>query len=73
MPGIRWAVCLLILLALSGCSGAGQRSVFAIERTGVYHRGGCPPVHMARTIRVTKEEAKARHLKPCPVCRPDLL
>ena len=68
-----WAICLLILVSLTGCSRSGRIEVFAIERTGTFHRGGCPPVSMARTLLCTREEAVGRHLKPCPACRPDLL
>jgi hypothetical protein len=69
----RWAVCLFVFIMLSGCSGTVHKEVFAIERTATYHRSKCPPVHMARTLLMTLDEAKALHLKPCPVCKPDLL
>jgi hypothetical protein len=69
----RWAVCLFVFIVLSGCSGTGDKGVLAIERTGTYHRSECPPVHMARTLLMTLDEAKALHLKRCPVCKPDLL
>ncbi len=71
MQCARWAVCLFVLIVQSGCSGAGHKEVFAIERTGTYHRSECPPVHMARTLLMSLQEARALHLKPCPVCKPD--
>jgi len=63
--------CLFTIVVINGCSGTSRHEVFGIERTGTYHRGGCPPVHMAKTVMMTREEARARHLKPCPVCKPD--
>jgi hypothetical protein len=73
MHCVRCAVCLFVFILLSGCSGTGYKEVLAIERTGTYHRSECPPVHMARTLLMSPDEAKALHLKPCPVCKPDLL
>lgn len=62
---------LLALGSLLGCSSVKTNEVFAIKRTGVYHRIECPPVHMAKAVPMSVEEAKSEHLKPCPVCRPD--
>jgi len=64
---------LLGLAILLGCSTVNSKEVFAIEKTGVYHRAECPPVHMAKAVAMSIEQAKTEHLKPCPVCKPDLL
>jgi methylphosphotriester-DNA--protein-cysteine methyltransferase len=72
MPLARWFI-LLAIASLSGCSSVNSNEVFAIKKTGVYHRSECPPVHMAKAVPMSVEQAKSEHLKPCPVCKPDLL
>ena len=64
---------LSLLLLFSACSRGNGKEVVAIEKTGTYHRAFCPPVNMAKTKLMTVAEAKAEHLKPCPVCKPDTL
>ncbi|HUI65026.1 MAG TPA: hypothetical protein VL126_09305 [Bacteroidota bacterium] len=69
---IARSLALLGLASLLGCSNVNSKEVFAIEKTGVYHRAECPPVHMAKAVPMSLEQARAEHLKPCPVCKPDL-
>ena len=60
-----------LVTALSGCSAGSHGEVLAIEKTGTYHRPGCPLVNMAKTTPMSVAEAKAEKLKPCPGCKPD--
>ena len=54
----------------TGCSAGPEREVLAITWTKTYHTRECPPVHMAKTVRMTAARAEALHYAPCPVCRP---
>ena len=47
-----------------------ENEVVVIEKTNSYHRDTCARVHMARTKNASLDEAAARHLKPCPYCKP---
>jgi methylphosphotriester-DNA--protein-cysteine methyltransferase len=62
---------LLTLTGAAGCSTQTARYVVVIEKTQTYHRPDCRLVQMAKTTRMTLREAKAEHLKPCPLCKPD--
>jgi methylphosphotriester-DNA--protein-cysteine methyltransferase len=64
---------LSIPILLSACTGGNNNKVVAIEKTGTYHREICSPVNMAKTKLMTVAEAKADHLRPCTVCKPDSL
>lgn len=62
---------LLLPVAIYGCSEANVKEVVVIENTNVYHRPDCVLVRMAKTETMTLTRAKAEHLKPCPLCKPD--
>ena len=62
---------LLTVTGAAGCSAQTGRYVVVIEKTQTYHRPDCRLVQMAKTTRMTLREAKAEHLKPCPLCKPD--
>ena len=62
---------LCMLVVNPGCSSERKTTVIAIEKTGSYHRPECPPVHMAKTKEMTRDEATAMKLTPCKVCKPD--
>lgn len=66
-----WLLACLLSIASAGCGATHEREVMVIEKTGMYHREDCAPVHMAKTEAMPLSEAKARHFKPCPVCTPD--
>ena len=55
---------------MCGCQSSGPAEVLAIEKTRMYHRKTCPPVHMARTVSMTISQARALHYSPCPICKP---
>jgi len=68
----------LILLAILtlpvtffGCTGENTKKVVVIENTNIYHRPDCRLVRMAKTETMTLAQAKADHLRPCPLCEPD--
>jgi len=71
-PNVLIAILVLPLLFVA-CSGGNEKEVVAIEKTGTYHRPGCPLVNMAKTTLMTVAEARADHLKPCPECKPDTI
>jgi methylphosphotriester-DNA--protein-cysteine methyltransferase len=62
-----------VLMALPGCSSGQGEEVIAIEKTGMYHRPGCPLVSMAKTKTMSTSQAKTNRLKPCPRCKPDII
>lgn len=66
-------VCVLLGVLFSACTSKSSKEVYAIEKTGTYHREVCPPVNMANAKEMTVAEAKAEHLQPCRVCKPDTL
>lgn len=69
LRGLLTVSCMLI--GFAGCGSAHGREVMVIGKTRTYHRQECAPVHMAKAEEMTVSEAKARHFKPCPVCKPD--
>jgi methylphosphotriester-DNA--protein-cysteine methyltransferase len=66
-------VVFFLLAALPGCSEGHGEEVIAIEKTGSYHRPGCPLANMAKTKAMSTSQAKANRLKPCPRCKPDTI
>jgi hypothetical protein len=71
----RTIIFLLLLvppIGLYGCSGA-KSNIVVIEKTGTYHRPDCALVKMAKTVTMTVAQARADHLVPCPVCKPDTI
>jgi len=55
-----------------GCSShLKPHEVLVIKKTNTYHREGCPPTKMAKTVVMTAAEAKAENYKPCTGCKPD--
>lgn len=75
MIGMKRIGAFLLLAPLAvggfGCGTTHGREVVAIPKTKTYHRAVCPPVHMARTLVVTVEEAHSMKLRPCLLCQPD--
>ncbi len=59
------------LLLFAGCASRDRTHVLEIERTWSYHTPQCTRVFMARTTEITREQARALHLHPCPYCKPD--
>lgn len=66
-------IVLILLMALTGCTGANSKEVVVAEKSEFYHRPDCALVKMAKTISMTVAQARAEHLKPCPACKPDTL
>jgi methylphosphotriester-DNA--protein-cysteine methyltransferase len=62
-------MCLLAMLP--SCNGGSARTVVVVEKTKSYHRRTCPKLNMAQASAMGMEGAMARHLKPCPYCKPD--
>ena len=60
-----------LMIGAAGCGATHSHEVMAIEKTKMYHREECPPVHMAKAEEMTVSEARARKFKPCPICNPD--
>jgi len=61
---------ILALALLAGCSPPRTRAVVAVLKTRSYHTAECPKVAMARTVRLSLEEAGDLRLNACPGCRP---
>jgi methylphosphotriester-DNA--protein-cysteine methyltransferase len=66
-------IVLVLVCLLAACSSKPRTEVVGIEKTGMYHRPGCPLTNMAKTKLMTLAVAKAEHLKPCPLCKPDTI
>jgi uncharacterized lipoprotein YmbA len=60
----------LALTLLAGCAAPRTRAVVAVLKTRSYHTAECPKVAMARTVRLSLEEARELRLNACPGCRP---
>lgn len=77
MAGVHQIRNLMVVSLLAAqswhCGGVEGTEVIAIEKTKTYHRDGCPPVHMAKTLTMSLKEAKEEKLTPCPLCQPDRL
>ncbi len=63
-------ICVILLLAGSGCSANHKDEVVVILKTKSYHTDECPRVNMANAQVLTIAEAKALDCKPCPGCKP---
>lgn len=62
---------LLFLTAFFSCASKPGKPVVVIEKTKSYHTEKCSRVFMAKTQEMSREEAMARHIVPCPYCKPD--
>lgn len=60
-----------LLAMLTSCNESPARSVVVVEKTKSYHREGCPKLNMPETTTMSIDSATARHLRPCPYCKPD--
>lgn len=67
-----WSKTLLLILfiAFISCGSKPAKIVVVIEKTKSYHTRDCSRVFMAKTKEMTREEAKAKKLTPCPYCKP---
>ncbi len=67
------AASILVLgpLLIAGCGAEDHSRLVEIAKTWSYHTPQCSRVFMARTTEVTKAQALALGLHPCPLCKPD--
>ena len=66
-----WIVVAASVFIVAASVSSTRGTVVAIAKTSSYHRPECFRVHMAKTERLTKEEARQKNLKPCPTCNPE--
>lgn len=57
--------------SVSSSFSSAQEIVYVTQTGKRYHRATCPHIQGHTTIRLTRKQAKERHLTPCLTCQPD--
>ncbi|MBI1805948.1 MAG: hypothetical protein HYR76_02715 [Ignavibacteria bacterium] len=67
---MKWSIGLTSVVIIVGCGGGAEKNVVVIEKTKSVHTQECSRVYMARTKKVTIDDAKKMKFRPCPDCKP---